>query len=110
MEQQILLSAVQAYADVVRDLTVVKLRENNVKVLSEQLKAEENRFKVGEVTKTDVAQSTASLSGGQSDLAWRGPTFRSAGRITSGSSATRRAGSPMLGPSTACCRVLSRPP
>ena len=40
-----------------------------MKVLAEQLKATENRFQVGEVTKTDVAQSKASLSGGQSDLA-----------------------------------------
>jgi outer membrane protein len=68
VEQQVLLAAVQAYEDVVRDLAMVRLRENNVKVLSEQLRAVENRFKVGEVTKTDVAQSTASLSGGKSDL------------------------------------------
>jgi outer membrane protein len=69
MEQQVLLAAAQTYLDVVRDLTIVALKENNVKVLAEQLKATENRFQVGEVTKTDVAQSTASLSGGQSDLA-----------------------------------------
>jgi outer membrane protein len=68
VEQQVMLSAAQYYLDVVRDVVVVGLKENNVKVLSEQLRATENRFQVGEVTKTDVAQSKASLSGGQSDL------------------------------------------
>lgn len=68
VEQQILQSAVQAYMDVVRDMAIVKLQENNVNVLNEQLKANENRFRVGELTKTDVAQSKASLSGGQSEL------------------------------------------
>jgi outer membrane protein len=69
VEQEVLLDAVQYYLDVVRDIAIVGLKENNVKVLAEQLKATENRFEVGEVTKTDVSQSRASLSGGQSDLA-----------------------------------------
>lgn len=69
VEQQVLLSATQYYLDVVRDMAIVSLKENNVKVLAEQLKATENRFQVGEVTKTDVSQSRAGLSGGQSDLA-----------------------------------------
>lgn len=68
VEQDVLLSASQAYLDVVRDLTVVSLQENNVRVLAEQLKATRNRFQVGEVTRTDVAQSEARLSGGQSQL------------------------------------------
>jgi outer membrane protein len=45
--------------DVVRDQNVVRLRENNVVVLSRDLKATQDRFAVGEVTKTDVAQATA---------------------------------------------------
>jgi outer membrane protein len=75
-EQQVLLSAVQFYLDVVRDMAIVALRENNVKVLAEQLRATENRFQVGEVTKTDVAQSRASLSGGQSDVAFSRATLQ----------------------------------
>lgn len=68
VEQNTLLDAVTAYMDVVRDQEIVSLNENNVKVLSEQLKATEDRFEVGEVTKTDVAQAEARLSRAKSDL------------------------------------------
>ena len=56
-EQTVLLEAVTAYMDVVRDQSLVRLRENNVTVLSRELKATQDRFAVGEVTRTDVAQS-----------------------------------------------------
>ncbi|MGH6866081.1 MAG: TolC family outer membrane protein [Methyloceanibacter sp.] len=59
VEQTILLDAASAYVNVVRDTAVVKLRENDVSVLSEQLKATKDRFDVGEVTRTDVAQAEA---------------------------------------------------
>lgn len=59
IEQLVLLEAVTAYMDVVRDQEIVKLRENNVTVLSKELKATQDRFAVGEVTKTDVAQAQA---------------------------------------------------
>lgn len=59
IEQQVLLEAVTAYMDVVRDQEIVKLRENNLNVLSKELKATQDRFAVGEVTKTDVAQAQA---------------------------------------------------
>ncbi len=68
IEQQTLLDAVVAYMDVVRDLAIVKLRENNVNVLSEQLKATQDRFEVGEVTRTDVAQAEARRAGAISEL------------------------------------------
>jgi outer membrane protein len=67
-EQSVLLEAVTAYADVVRDQAVVRLRENNVTVLSRELRATEDRFKVGEVTRTDVAQATARRAGAVSAL------------------------------------------
>lgn len=67
-EQQILLDATTAFIDVVRDQAVVELRENNVKVLAEQLRATEDRFEVGEVTRTDVAQARARLSTARSEL------------------------------------------
>jgi len=61
-EQTVLLDAATAYVNVVRDQAVVRLRENDVKVLSEQLKATRDRFDVGEVTRTDVAQAEARRS------------------------------------------------
>jgi outer membrane protein len=59
VEQEILLEAVTAFMDVVRDQAIIRLNENNLKVLSEELKATQDRFAVGEVTRTDVAQSEA---------------------------------------------------
>lgn len=59
VEQSILLETVTAYLDVVRDQAIVKLREGNVEVLSRELKATRDRFSVGEVTRTDVAQAEA---------------------------------------------------
>ena len=67
-EQNVLLNAATAYMNVVRDQAQVELRKNNVRVLSEQLRATEDRFKVGEVTKTDLSQAQASLAQGRADL------------------------------------------
>ncbi|MCB1511811.1 MAG: TolC family protein, partial [Hyphomicrobiaceae bacterium] len=67
-EQTVLLAAVTAYMNVVRDQAIVKLRENNVRVLTQNLKATQDRFAVGEVTKTDVAQSRARRASAISDL------------------------------------------
>src|SRR5690606_15065859 len=68
VEQSILLQAVTAFMDVVRDQAIVRLRENNVNVLTRELKATEDRFSVGEVTRTDVAQAQARRAGAVSDL------------------------------------------
>jgi outer membrane protein len=54
--------------DVVRDQAIVRLRESNVGFLSKELKATQDRFAVGEVTKTDVAQSQARRAGAISEL------------------------------------------
>ncbi len=59
VERVVLLQAVTAYMDVVRDQELVRLNENNVNVLSRELKASQDRFSVGEVTRTDVAQAEA---------------------------------------------------
>lgn len=59
VEQTVLLDTATAYVNVVRNTAVVRLRENDVTVLSEQLKATKDRFDVGEVTRTDVAQAEA---------------------------------------------------
>lgn len=68
VEQNVLLQAVTAFMDVVRDQAIVRLRENNVNVLTRELRATEDRFAVGEVTRTDVAQAQARRSGSVSAL------------------------------------------
>ncbi len=68
VEQSVLINGITAYMDVVRDQAIVRLRQNNVKVLTEQLRATQDRFDVGEVTKTDVAQAKARRSGAVSQL------------------------------------------
>ncbi len=68
VEQQVLLDAVTAYMNVLRDEAVVELNKNNVQVLERQLQASRDRFRVGEVTRTDVAQSEARLEGSKSTL------------------------------------------
>ena len=59
VERIVFLQAATAYMDVVRDQELVRLNENNVNVLSRELKASQDRFAVGEVTRTDVAQAEA---------------------------------------------------
>ncbi len=68
VEQQVLLEAVTAYMNVLRDEAVVELNKNNIQVLERQLQASRDRFRVGEVTRTDVAQSEARLEGSKSTL------------------------------------------
>ena len=61
-EQAVLLNASTAYLDVLKDTAVVNLRINNVQVLTRQLEATRDRFSVGEITRTDVAQAEARLA------------------------------------------------
>lgn len=61
-ENSTLLASVQAFMDVVRDRSVLALNINQVEVLRQQLKAAQDRFRVGEITRTDVAQSEARLA------------------------------------------------
>lgn len=61
-EQQLLLNVATAYMNVVRDKALLDLSQNNVEVVSRQMDASRNRFEVGEVTRTDVAQSEARLA------------------------------------------------
>jgi outer membrane protein len=53
--------------NVLRDTAILNLRRNNVEVLEQQLRQTRDRFQVGEVTRTDVAQAEASLAQGQAD-------------------------------------------
>ncbi len=62
-ESFVLLEAVTAYMDVVRDQAILTLRENNVTVLTRDLSATQARFQAGEVTRTDVEQAKARRAG-----------------------------------------------
>jgi outer membrane protein len=64
-EQSVLLDGVTHYMDVLRDTAILSLTRNNVDVLKEQLRQTNDRFTVGEVTRTDVAQAQASLAGAE---------------------------------------------
>lgn len=66
-EQTLLANSAAAYMNVLRDTAILNLRNNNVDVLKEQLRLTQDRFKVGEVTRTDVAQAESALAKGQSD-------------------------------------------
>jgi len=69
IEQNVLFEAVTAYLGVIRETENVSLRENNLSVIREELKAANDRFEVGEITKTDVALAEARLAASNSALA-----------------------------------------
>lgn len=68
-QQDLILDVVTSYVDVRRDREAVAIRKNNVEVTGEQVRAAEDRFEVGVVTRTDVAQSQARLEGARAALA-----------------------------------------
>ncbi|MBR1266141.1 TolC family outer membrane protein [Bradyrhizobium sp. AUGA SZCCT0222] len=65
LEQTVLLSAATIYMDYLRDSAIVEVQKSNVRVLEQTLKQTKDRFNVGEVTRTDVAQSEAQLAAGR---------------------------------------------
>lgn len=67
-EQQVLLDAATAYMNLLRDEAILELNRRNVEVLTEQLKQTRDRYSVGEVTSTDVAQAESRLAAGRSSL------------------------------------------
>lgn len=69
VEGDVFTQAVTAYMDVIRDRAIVELNQNNVKVLQTNLEATRDRFQIGDLTRTDVAQSEARLQLGNSQLA-----------------------------------------
>lgn len=83
VEGDVFTQAVTAYMDVIRDRAIVELNQNNVKVLDTNLQATRDRFQIGDLTRTDVAQSEARLQLGRSQLA------RAQGQLTA-SEATYR--------------------
>ncbi len=69
VEQTTLFNAVQAYMNVIQNRQILVLRKKYVGVLGKQLYASDQRFKAGELTRTDVAQSQASLKGAEASMA-----------------------------------------
>lgn len=67
-EENILLNAVTAYMDVIRDRQIAVLTEQNLQFLTEQVRAARSRFEVGEGTRTDVAQADASRASAVANL------------------------------------------
>lgn len=75
--QDILYQAAQAYMNVLRDTAILNLQRNNLDVLSEQLRQTQDRFDVGEVTRTDVAQSEARVAAARSQVSLAEANLRS---------------------------------
>jgi outer membrane protein len=65
LEQTVLLQAATTYMDYLRDSATLEVQRSNVRVLEQTLKQTRDRFNVGEVTRTDVAQSEAQLAAGR---------------------------------------------
>ncbi len=66
VEQNMLFSSASAYMNVLRDTAILDLQRNNVEVIDEQLRQTRDRFNVGEVTRTDVAQAESRLAAARS--------------------------------------------
>lgn len=84
VEQQVLFRALQAYVNYQRAAETVALRQNNLRLVGQELQAARDRFEVGEVTRTDVAlaearlaSSRANLAAAQGDLMQAGEEYRS---------------------------------
>lgn len=69
VEQQVIAQVIQAYADVVRDTEILRIRRDNLGVLQRQQEEASARFEVGEITRTDVAQAEARLAQSEAELA-----------------------------------------
>ena len=67
LEQDVMLSAATAFMDVIRDNAILDLSKKNQTLLGQELEATKERFEVGELTRTDVAQSQARFAAAQSD-------------------------------------------
>ncbi len=75
-EQNTLFDAASAYMGVLRDTALLNLQRNNVEVIEEQLRQVQDRFNVGEVTRTDVAQAEARLALSRSQASLAESTLR----------------------------------
>jgi hypothetical protein len=100
----VFLDTVTAYANVLTFSAVLELNQNNVQVLTRQFEAARDRFQVGEVTRTDVAQAEGRLAGARADVIQSQATSRTPAPISSAWSARRRGGSRRCGCRRTCPR------
>jgi outer membrane protein len=68
IEQEVLYDAVSAYVDMQVKDQIVNLRQSNVRLVTQELRAAQDRFDVGEVTRTDVAIAEARLAAARAGL------------------------------------------
>lgn len=80
-EQLVLLDAATAYMNVLQNTALVDLQKQNLEALQEELRAARDRFSVGEITRTDVAQAEASVATAQSDLALANSNLNTANAV-----------------------------
>ncbi|MCW1917828.1 TolC family outer membrane protein [Rhodobacter sp. KR11] len=78
VEQQVLLDAISAYVDMSLQTELVAAQQSNVRLITEDLKAAQDKFDVGEVTKTDVALAEAQLASARAGLAAAQGNFNAA--------------------------------
>ncbi|MDO6732444.1 TolC family outer membrane protein [Marinovum sp. 2_MG-2023] len=69
IEQSVLLRAATAFVNVHRAAETVALRQNNLRLVQQELRAARDRFEVGEVTRTDVSLAEARLASSRANLA-----------------------------------------
>lgn len=69
VEQQVLLQAASAFIDVRLQQEIVALRQSNLRVITQELRAARDRFDVGEVTQTDVSLAEAARAASEANLA-----------------------------------------
>ncbi len=69
LEQSVLLRAIQAFMNVRATTETVALRQSNVRLITQELRAARDRFEVGEITRTDVALAEARLASARSAFA-----------------------------------------
>ena len=67
-EQTALLDAVTAFADVIQNEEILRLNRSNLEFLDEQVRASQDRFEVGEGTRTDISQAEADRQTAQADV------------------------------------------
>ncbi|MCH2076876.1 MAG: TolC family outer membrane protein [Rhodobacteraceae bacterium] len=113
-EQQVLFSAARAFFDVLEASAFVGLRESNVRLITQELRAAEDRFEVGEVTRTDVAIAESRLASARSgfaaargDLAIAQAAFEEAVGIDA-HALTQPTSSPRIPDSVAAAKAIAR--
>ena len=85
-EQTVFIGVITAYLDIIQNQALVDLNVNNQQVLQRELSATNDRFRVGEVTRTDTSQAQAAVAGAEAEVRQARATLRDSiatfGRLT----------------------------